>query len=136
MSYINDSKATNAASSDVALKCLNNIYWIVGGRKKETGLDGLEIYADLIAHAFLIGEATEDFSTWFEQYGIEYSRSYTMENALGSAHAMAQTVLGKLDGSGVVLLSPACASFDQYASFEKRGEHFARLVNAIKEERQ
>ena len=134
ISYVNDSKATNAASTAMALCSHNNIYWIVGGRKKKTGLDGLEKFFDHINHAFLIGESTKEFSAWFDTYGIKHSRCYTMENAVGQAHAMAQAHRGKPVGTGVVLLSPACASFDQYESFEKRGEHFSQLVDALKED--
>ena len=132
--YVNDSKATNAASVATALECQNNVYWIVGGRKKKTGLAGLEKFFDHINHAFLIGETTEEFTEWFNQYGIEYSRCYTLENAVGQAHAMAQAGRGKPGGTGVVLLSPACASFDQYESFEKRGEHFSELVEGLTED--
>lgn len=127
--YINDSKATNAASTATALCCQNNIFWIVGGRKKETGLSGLEEFSDRINHAFLIGESTDEFSAWFEKYNIDYSLCYTMQSAVDRAHVMAQNA-----GAGVVLLSPACASFDQYQSFEKRGDHFAALVEALKNE--
>ncbi|MCK5385421.1 MAG: UDP-N-acetylmuramoyl-L-alanine--D-glutamate ligase, partial [Alphaproteobacteria bacterium] len=98
------------------------------------GLDGLEKFFDHINHAFLIGESTKEFSAWFDTYGIKHSRCYTMENAVGQAHAMAQAHRGKPVGTGVVLLSPACASFDQYESFEKRGEHFSQLVDALKKD--
>ena len=124
--YINDSKATNAASAAMALRCQDDIYWIVGGRKKETGLSGLEEFSSRIKHAFLIGECADDFSAWFEKQGMDYSICYTMENAVDQAHAMAQD-----NGEGAVLLSPACASFDQYQSFEKRGDHFAKLVKEL-----
>jgi UDP-N-acetylmuramoylalanine--D-glutamate ligase len=127
--YINDSKATNPASSAMALCCCDNIYWIVGGRRKETGLGGLEEFSDRIKHVFLIGESTDEFSVWFEKYNIKHSVCYTMQSAVDRAHIMAQS-----GGTGVVLLSPACASFDQYQSFEKRGEHFAALVQALKDE--
>ncbi len=132
--YINDSKATNAASAAMALGVQNNVYWIVGGRKKKTGLDGLEGLFPLIKHAFLIGESTEDFANWFDKYGMEYTRCFTLENAVNKAHKMAQENRGQPGGTGVVLLSPACASFDQYDSFEHRGDHFAEIVNALEEE--
>ncbi len=125
--YINDSKATNSASCAMALRSQDNIYWIVGGRKKETGLDGLEEFSECIKHAYLIGEAADEFSSWCDKYGIEYTLCYTMENAVDRAHAMAQD-----GGEGIVLLSLACASFDQYKSFEKRGDHFAALVKVLK----
>lgn len=131
VTYVNDSKATNAASTAVALGCRNNIYWIVGGRKKKTGLDGLEEFFPTIKHAFLIGEATEDFADWFEKYGIEFSRCYELDRAVTMAHEMAQKNRGQPGGAGVVLLSPACASFDQFSSFEDRGDQFAKLVEAL-----
>ncbi|MGH1375546.1 MAG: UDP-N-acetylmuramoyl-L-alanine--D-glutamate ligase [Alphaproteobacteria bacterium] len=131
--YINDSKSTNAAAAAVALGCRNNAYWIVGGRRKKNGLDGLEEFFPRIKHAFLIGEATEDFATWFDNYGMEYTRCYDLKKALSSAHEMAQENRGQPGGAGVVLLSPACASFDQFRSFEDRGEQFTTLVNALEE---
>lgn len=131
--YVNDSKATNAAATAMALGCHNNIYWIVGGRKKKTGLDGLEGYFSRIKHAFLIGESTDDFSAWFDKYGIEYSRSITLEAAASQAHLMAQENRGQPGGAGIVLLSPACASFDQFKSFEDRGNVFVDLVNNLEE---
>ncbi len=131
--YINDSKATNAAAAAVALGCNNNVYWIVGGRRKKNGLEGLEHFFPRIKHAFLIGEATDDFALWFDQYTIEYSKSFTLDKALRDAHAMAQDNRGQPGGAGVVLLSPACASFDQFSSFEERGDHFSELVNALEE---
>lgn len=126
--YINDSKATNAASTSMALRAQNSIYWIVGGRKKETGLSGLEEFSSRIKHAYLIGECADDFAQWCDNNDIDYSLCYTLDKAVDQAHAMAQN-----DGGSAVLLSPACASFDQYKSFEKRGDHFAQLVEAIKE---
>lgn len=133
VTYVNDSKATNAAASAVALGCRNNVYWIVGGRKKKNGLDGLESFFPNIKHAFLIGESTEDFATWFDKYGMDYTRCHTLEKALNEAHEMAQKNRGQPGGAGTVLLSPACASFDQFDSFEHRGDIFEEYVNAIEE---
>lgn len=133
VSYVNDSKATNAEAAAMALNCHNNIYWIVGGRKKDTGLKGLEMFSDRIRHAFLIGESTEEFSVWMDNFGIAYSRCGTLPAALEAAHAMAQEGRGQPGGAGVVLLSPACASFDQFKSFEDRGTKFTRLVGKLSE---
>ncbi len=133
VTYINDSKATNAAAAAVALGCRENVYWIVGGRRKKTGLDGLEEFFPHIKHAFLIGEATDDFADWFDKYGIEYSKSFTLEKAVRDAHQMAQDNRGQPGGAGVVLLSPACASMDQFDSFEHRGDVFIQLVEALEE---
>tara|TARA_R110001592_G_scaffold27763_25_gene102924 strand:- start:4306 stop:5739 length:1434 start_codon:yes stop_codon:yes gene_type:complete len=132
--FVNDSKSTNAASAAVALGCQNNVYWIVGGKRKKTGLDGLENFFPHIKHAFLIGESTEEFANWFDKYGMDYTRCFTLENAVLKAHNMAQENRGQPGGTGVVLLSPACASFDQYDSFEHRGNHFAEIVRDLPEE--
>ncbi|MGH1378056.1 MAG: UDP-N-acetylmuramoyl-L-alanine--D-glutamate ligase [Alphaproteobacteria bacterium] len=133
VSYVNDSKSTNAASAAVALGCRQNVYWIVGGRQKKTGLDGLEDFFPRLKHVFLIGESTEDFSKWFDNYGLEYNRCYNLEKAVSEAHEMAQENRGQPGGAGVVLLSPACASFDQFKSFEDRGDKFTDIVNALEE---
>lgn len=126
--YINDSKATNADSTSKALSSFDNIYWIVGGRPKETGLEGLEEFMPRIRKAFLIGEAQDEFAQWLEDKA-PYLKSGTLEQAVAAAHQDAQSE--KIDGS-IVLLSPACASFDQFKSFEHRGEVFTALVQKIK----
>lgn len=134
VTYVNDSKSTNAAAAAVALGCRNNVYWIVGGRKKKNGLDGLEEFFPRIKHAFLVGEAMEDFADWFDKYGMDYSRCYDLGRAVEVAHKMAQENRGQPGGAGVVLLSPACASFDQYENFEVRGDDFTKLVEALEED--
>lgn len=134
VAYINDSKATNAEAAGKALGCNNNIYWILGGKAKEGGLDGLQIFADNIKHAFVIGEATEDFADWLDQYGLEYTKSGALDIALRQAHDMAQSNRGQPGGAGVVLLSPASASYDQFESFEHRGDVFTSLVNELSDE--
>lgn len=123
VTYINDSKATNADAAARALACYDDIYWIIGGLPKEGGLSGLEIYKDRIRHTFLIGKAAPDFAAWLDQQGMPYTHSLTLDKAVQGAHAMAR--------SGVVLLSPACASWDQFKSFEHRGDVFADLVGAL-----
>ncbi len=133
VTYVNDSKSTNAAAAAVALGCRSNVYWIVGGRKKKNGLEGLEDFFSRIKHAFLIGESQGDFANWFDQYGMSYSRCGTLEKAVADAHKMGQDNRGQPGGAGVVLLSPACASFDQFDSFEARGDCFTELVNALDE---
>lgn len=133
VSYVNDSKATNPDSAAMALGCHNNIYWILGGRKKDAGLSGLEIFADRIRHAFLIGESADEFADWMDKYGIARTKSRKLVSAVRSAHIMAQEKRGQPGGAGVVLLSPACASFDQFKSFEDRGKKFTRLVQRLEE---
>lgn len=125
--YVNDSKATNADASAKALACYHSIYWIVGGRAKETGLAGLESYYPNVVHAFLIGEAADRFATVLEGQ-VPFTRSSTLSEAVNAAHCMAQTDRQK---DAVVLLSPACASFDQFKNFEERGDSFRALVQAL-----
>jgi UDP-N-acetylmuramoylalanine--D-glutamate ligase len=132
--YINDSKATNVQSTATALGTYQHIYWIVGGRQKEGGLNGLEEYIGRIHKAFIIGEAEKDFSEWMEINKVPYSVCGTLDVAVLEAHAAVQANRGAPGGAGVVLLSPACASWDQYRSFEHRGETFEQLVHALPEE--
>ncbi len=134
VAYVNDSKATNASASGYALACYKNIYWILGGRPKEGGLQGLEKYMERISHAFLTGEAMEAFASFLENHGVPHNFSQTLERAVQEAHQMAQSERGKPGGTGTVLLSPACASFDQFSSFEERGKVFIGLVNGLETE--
>ena len=124
--YVNDSKATNAEATSKALSAYEDIYWIVGGQAKEGGLNGLEEYRPRIKHAFLIGEAADQFSSWMSENKVEYSVNRVLDDAVSEAHNKAQGA-----GRGVVLLSPACASWDQFKSFEDRGDQFAKIVEAL-----
>lgn len=126
--YINDSKATNADATEKALVCYDDIYWIVGGTPKDGGLNGLDPYMNRVRQAFLIGKAADEFSIWLAERGVETVMCGTLENAVTAAHRAAQESQNK---GGVVLLSPACASFDQFLSFEHRGNEFARFVAAL-----
>ncbi len=127
ISWINDSKATNANATAKALACYGKIYWIAGGQAKEGGLAGLESNFDRIAHAFLIGEAATAFA---ETLGGKVPATHCGE--LAAAVRRAQELARKDDREGaVVLLSPACASFDQFVNFEARGEAFRSLVEAL-----
>jgi len=125
--FVNDSKATNAEATAKALVCYAPIYWILGGRAKDTGLQGLETLYGGVAEAYLIGEASERFEG--ELAGaVRTQRCGAMEPAVRAAFAAA-----KRDGrkGAVVLLSPAAASFDQYQDFEERGRDFRRVVEAL-----
>jgi len=129
--YINDSKATNADAAAKALACYENIYWIAGGLAKEGGIVSLSPYHDRIRHAFLIGEAAPAFADTLGSQ-VPHSRSGELAAAVMAAHELA----GRERRPGaVVLLSPAAASFDQFANFEARGEAFRRLVAALPGER-
>ncbi|AWU94157.1 UDP-N-acetylmuramoyl-L-alanine--D-glutamate ligase [Azospirillum ramasamyi] len=126
--FVNDSKATNADATEKALATFDPIYWILGGQAKDTGLNGLEGYMGRVRHAFLIGEAQEQFAAWLDARGVAYTRCGTLDIATAKAAGLA--LAERLDGA-CVLLSPACASWDQFANFEKRGKAFAAYVAGI-----
>ncbi len=130
--YVNDSKATNADAAAKALACYDAIYWIAGGRAKDDGLGALEPFYDRIVHAFLIGEAAEAFAAALDGK-VDHSICGDLETAVARAQALA-TAGGR--DHPVVLLSPACASFDRYPNFEVRGEAFRQLVTALPGDRQ
>jgi UDP-N-acetylmuramoylalanine--D-glutamate ligase len=125
--FVNDSKATNADAAAKALACYDNIYWIAGGRAKDGGLTGLEEYFPRIRRAYLIGEATEVFAGQIGK-AVAIRRCGTLDKAV--AEAMKDARADKATGA-VVLLSPACASFDQYPNFEVRGDDFRRIVREL-----
>jgi len=125
--YVNDSKATNPDAAARALSCYETIYWIAGGLAKEGGLDAIGPYLGRVRHAFLIGDAAADFAAILAGR-VETHRCGTLDAALAEARRLASSE-GAEDA--VVLLSPACASFDQYASFEARGAAFARQVSQL-----
>ncbi|HKF70336.1 MAG TPA: UDP-N-acetylmuramoyl-L-alanine--D-glutamate ligase [Stellaceae bacterium] len=125
--YVNDSKATNADAAARALVCYDAIYWIAGGVPKEGGIEPLRPLFPRMRHAFLIGEAAEDFAHTLGK-AVPHTRSGDLAAAVAQAGAAARRE--QIDGA-VVLLSPACASFDQFANFEARGEAFRALVAEI-----
>jgi UDP-N-acetylmuramoylalanine--D-glutamate ligase len=125
--YVNDSKATNADATEKALSSYDTIYWIAGGRPKEGGIEPLRAYFPRIAHAFLIGEAADEFAATLKG-SVAFTQCGTMDAALKAAHEMAQR---EKRAHAVVLLSPACASFDQFRDYEARGEAFKAAVEAL-----
>lgn len=126
--FVNDSKATNADSAAVALASFSgDIYWICGGRGKAGGISGLEEYFPRICRAYLVGEAEDDFATQLSGK-LEFARCGSLEIAVAAAARDAALSSG---AEPVVLLAPACASFDQYTSFEARGNHFREIVEAL-----
>ncbi len=125
--YINDSKATNADAAAKAMVCYDDIYWILGGQAKEGGILSLEYLLPRVRKAFLIGEATEEFArSLIGKASVE--RCGTLDVAV--AHAC-EAALAECRPAPVVLLSPACASWDQFTSFEHRGDVFRQLVEAL-----
>lgn len=125
--FVNDSKATNADATARALASFDRIYWIAGGRAKTGGISSLDEFFPRLAKAYLIGEAAEDFSKTLDGR-VPYEIAGTIEAAVSRAAADAA-----LDPAPemAVLLSPACASFDQFANFELRGVAFSDAVRAL-----
>jgi len=123
--FVNDSKATNAEAAETAIVRHEDIYWIAGGRAKEGGIDRLEPHLDRIVHAYLIGEAAEAFGDFLDRNEVPFSLCGTLDKAVDLAF---QHALEDGEAAPVVLLSPACASFDQFENFEARGDAFKALV--------
>ncbi|GLR47211.1 UDP-N-acetylmuramoyl-L-alanine--D-glutamate ligase [Sphingomonas astaxanthinifaciens] len=122
--FVNDSKATNAEAAAPALAAYPRIRWIVGGQAKTKELGDSERHLDHIVRAYTIGEAGPMFAELLEARGIDVTRAETLENAVKCAHEDSQP-------GETVLLSPACASFDQFRDFEARGDAFRRLVGDL-----
>jgi UDP-N-acetylmuramoylalanine--D-glutamate ligase len=125
--FVNDSKGTNADAAAHALSSFSDIFWIAGGKPKLGGIAGLSEYFPRIRKAYLIGEAAKEFAATLEGK-VTYEISETLEVAVASSARDAEAS-GLADP--VVLLSPACASFDQYRNFEIRGAKFHDLVTAL-----
>jgi UDP-N-acetylmuramoylalanine--D-glutamate ligase len=127
--YINDSKATNADATEKALLCYPAIYWIAGGLAKAGGIEFLAPHFGRLRHTFLIGRATEEFAATLDG-SVPFTRCGDLATAVAAASAQARH-----DGvpGAVVLLSPACASYDQFKNFEERGDIFRGLVEELRE---
>ena len=122
--FVNDSTATNADAAARSLDSFATIYWIAGGRAKSGGIAPLSDFFPKIAHAYLIGEAAEDFAKT-----LAGKVAFTISGDLSSAVAQAAAdAAASRAAQPVVLLAPACASFDQFANFEARGEAFREAV--------
>ena len=126
VAYINDSKATNTDSAAQALATFERIYWLAGGVFKEESLGAVTQFLPHVREAFLFGESTPKFASWLKGQ-VLVSECDTMNEALARAHDTAQ----KSRDGGVVLLSPACASFDQFRDYEDRGGQFRVLVQSL-----
>ena len=124
--FINDSKATNAAAAARALACNDNIIWIAGGRAKAGGIEVLAPFFSRIRHAFLIGESAGEFAKT-----LDGQVPYTISGELAAAVVGAADLALSGPQPSVVLLSPACASFDQFPDFEARGEAFRAAVMGL-----
>ncbi|RBP16753.1 UDP-N-acetylmuramoylalanine--D-glutamate ligase [Roseiarcus fermentans] len=125
--FVNDSKATNADAAEKALLSFRDIHWIVGGKPKAGGIEPLRPLFGRVAKAYLIGDATEDFAATLEG-AVPFERCNTLSRALEAA---ARDAFRSRAQEPVVLLSPACASFDQFANFEARGDAFRAEVHYL-----
>ena len=125
--FINDSKATNADACEKALKTFidKKIFWIVGGKAKTDGIENLHTYFPHIKKAYLIGDSKDRFAK--DLCGkLDFEKVVTLEAAVSCAYNDA-----KSEENAVVLLSPACASFDQFRDFEHRGDEFIKFVKEL-----
>ena len=125
--FVNDSKATNADSTEKALTAFRDVHWIVGGKAKEGGIAPLGALFPRVAHAYLIGASSDAFAATLEGR-VPYTRCGTLDVATARA---AEAAAGSEAAEPVVLLSPACASYDQFRNFEIRGDRFRDLVRAL-----
>lgn len=121
--FINDSKATNPTATAPALASFEKIRWICGGLAKTDNLDECAPYFDHVRKAYTIGEAGELFAGLLSPH-MDVAKCETLDRAVGEAAAEAVS-------GDTVLLSPACASFDQFRDFEDRGDQFRALVEGI-----
>lgn len=127
IAFINDSKATNAEAAEKAITSYEKpLLWIAGGKPKEGGIEALAPYFKRITHAYLIGAAEEAFAETLKANNVPFTRCGELKKAVAEAYEN-----GKVLGKATVLLSPACASWDQFKSFEDRGDQFKAMVASL-----
>jgi len=127
--FVNDSKGTNPDATAKALASFDNIFWILGGQPTADKLNGLDTFYPKIRHAYLIGEASDEFATLLEGH-IPYTKCEVMKAAVQQAFTAAQSYAEP----ATILLSPACKSWDQYPNYERRGDDFAAQVYSVLED--
>lgn len=125
--FINDSKATNADAAEKALLSYDDVFWIIGGKAKDGGIESLRPLFPRVRKAYLIGAASDEFAATLGS-AVAHEHCGMLEVAIERA---AQDALACDAREPVVLLSPACASYDQFANFEMRGNAFRDLVRAL-----
>jgi UDP-N-acetylmuramoylalanine--D-glutamate ligase len=124
--FINDSKATNSDAARQALSSYPKVHWIVGGQPKAGGIESLTDLFPRVEKAYLVGEAAPDFART-----LRGKAEFVECGTIAAATARAYQDAAASGQDAVVLLSPACASFDQFADFEERGEAFRAAVQAL-----
>ena len=128
ITFVNDSKATNLEASERALACYKNIFWIAGGRSKGLDRGGLANCLSNIHHVFLIGESSVEFEKHIHNK-VKTTLCGNLRTAIQEAYNAA-LVCKNL--SPTVLLSPACASFDQWKNYEARGDAFRQFITSLR----
>jgi len=126
IAFVDDSKATNADAAARALACYDRVVWIAGGIAKAGGIAGLAPLFPRVAHAVLIGRDAALLAGQFRDAGVPHHVAGTLDAAVPDAFALARAL-----SAPAVLLSPACASFDQFTGFEERGHRFAALASTL-----
>jgi len=126
VAFVDDSKATNADAAARALGCYERLVWIAGGIAKAGGIESLAPLFGRIAEALLVGRDAALLADTLRRHGVAHRIAGDLDQAVPRALDAARA-----HAAPVVLLSPACASFDQYPGFEARGAHFARLVDQL-----
>lgn len=125
--FVNDSKATNADAARQAMSSYPRFFWIAGGVPKSGGIEPLADLFGRVAKAYLVGEAAEAFATTLDGKA-EMARCNSVQDAAAASFDDAKREAARTGREAVVLLSPACASFDQFPDFEVRGEAFRTAV--------
>ena len=128
VTFVNDSKATNAESTENALKSYKDIFWILGGKAKEGGIESLVPYFNKVEKAYLIGEASDEFAKVLEENSVEFEKCGDLKTAFEKSFSDAKN-RGLKEKN--ILLSPACASFDQWKNFEERGDFFCKTFDEL-----
>jgi UDP-N-acetylmuramoylalanine--D-glutamate ligase len=126
VTFVNDSKATNADATERALVCYDRLIWIAGGMAKEGGIEPLVPLFPRIARALLIGRDAPAFAATLTRHGVACDIVGTLEEAVPASLTAARA-----NGAPIVLLSPACASWDQFTGYDQRGDRFAELARAL-----
>jgi UDP-N-acetylmuramoylalanine--D-glutamate ligase len=127
--FVNDSKATNADAAARALSCYQRVVWIAGGIAKEGGIAALATYFPRVSQALLIGRDAAAFADELARHRVAHQVVETLDRAVPAALRAAHET-----NAEAVLLSPACASFDQFSGFEARGARFRELVGLLAHE--
>jgi UDP-N-acetylmuramoylalanine--D-glutamate ligase len=128
VTFVNDSKATNADAARQAMATYPRFFWIAGGVPKAGGIDSLADLFPRVSKAYLIGQAAEAFART-----LDGAAPHEIAGDLATATSLAFADARAAGGEQIVLLSPACASFDQFPDFEARGDAFRKLVQGLAE---